>query len=108
MPIIKCFNRKCCSFNEEAVDHCINPLFGMTQCPDVIIKYDRPPVNDYARALASNECACGNDKKPRYVFCLRCYKSLPSEIRRELWRRLNIGFDNAYEEAVKYLEENVW
>ena len=106
--IIKCFNRKCGEFDEGAVDHCGAVLVSIRECPKGAIRKDKPPTNDYRKALASNECACGKEKKPRMAFCYRCYSSLPQEIKSELWRRLNIGFENDYEAAVKWLEENIW
>jgi len=108
MPVIKCFNRKCGEFDEGAVDHCGAVLVSITTCPKGIIRKDKPPVGDYARILASNECACGKEKKPRYAFCYGCYQELPDKMRRALWSLIRRGFEEAYEAAVKWLEENVW
>jgi hypothetical protein len=108
MPVIKCFNRKCKKFDEGAVDHCGAVLVSIQNCPNGIIRKDKPPVNDYARALASNECACGKDKKPGYAFCYGDYAALPDKMKRALWKRIGQGFEEAYEAAIKWLEENVW
>ena len=53
--------------------------------------------------LKSDECKCGNDKRPRYSFCYPCYKSLPKEMQAALYRPFGFGYEEAYEEAVEYL-----
>jgi hypothetical protein len=67
------------------------------------------PNNDrqfYLDVLKSNECACGREKPPRYAFCGRCYHSLPGDMMLAIsFLKLGQGFENAYEDAVKYLEE---
>src|SRR4030042_6979323 len=117
MPVIKCYNRKCKEFDEGGVDHCGAGLVSITTCPKGIIRKDKPPVGNYARILASNECACGKEKKPRYAFCYGCYQELPDKMQRDLWKRfyskeyqsrMGYGFEEAYEAAVKWLDENIW
>jgi len=58
----------------------------------------------YYDELMSDECACGNPKQPSRSFCYRCYMALPGDMRRDLWKRLGEGYEEAYEAAVKYLE----
>jgi len=65
-------------------------------------------TNFYIKELMSEECACGNPKKPRFSFCYRCYKKLPKHLQRELYQHVLEGYEQAYDEAIKYLEVNVW
>lgn len=58
----------------------------------------------YMKALKSDECLCERYKHPGYAFCWRCYKSLPVEMQRALYKKIGNGFEAAYEEAVKFLE----
>lgn len=62
----------------------------------------------YFNELMSKRCACGKRKYPRRSFCYADYTALPLELRRALWRRIGSGYEEAYEEAHRYLEENVW
>lgn len=63
----------------------------------------------YLRELMSDECLCGvRDKYPKRSFCYRCYSALPRDLRDGLYRRIGGGYEEAFEEAHKYLTENVW
>lgn len=62
----------------------------------------------YLRELMSNECLCGKEKKPKYSFCYGCYKALPDEMQTLLYALIGQGYEGNFEEAVKWLEENVW
>jgi len=60
----------------------------------------------YLDVLADNECACGREKPPCRVFCGRCYYALPGDLQVDIqFYKLGKGFEKAYEEAVKHLEE---
>lgn len=61
----------------------------------------------YIDMLRSNECLCGRYKKQKLVFCYRCYKKLPVAMQRALYNRLGDGFEEAFEEAVKYLGDDL-
>ncbi len=54
----------------------------------------------------SNQCKCGNYKKPNQSFCYRCYNILPAQMKRNLYKRFTLGYEEAYEEAVIWLTEN--
>lgn len=60
----------------------------------------------YLNVLKSEECQCERPKKKKMALCYNCYSSLPKHLQRELWRKINMGFQEAYEEAVKYLQED--
>ena len=62
----------------------------------------------YMEELNSNGCACDRPKQPQHSFCTRCFAKLPPEMRRNIYRALGHGYEDAYEAAHKYLEENVW
>jgi hypothetical protein len=62
----------------------------------------------YYNELVGSECLCGREKKSRYSFCYRCYKALDPELQRRLYRRIGGGYEEAFEEAHKFLTENVW
>lgn len=110
MGVIKCLNRMCPFFDSDSLDNCSHPLVEIKVCDKSIVtnvdtsKYG----NSYIDALMSNECACGKTKQPKKSFCYRCYKALPRDMQRDLYRRIGNGYEEAFEEAVKYLEVNVW
>jgi len=60
----------------------------------------------YLQELNSEECACGSWKKPRYAFCWVCYHKLPDYMQKELYQRLGDGYEEAYDEAARWLEED--
>jgi hypothetical protein len=62
----------------------------------------------YWKELRGNGCLCGRPKKPRRSFCLRCYRALPADMQRALYRRLTCGYEEAFEEAAAYLHDHVW
>lgn len=71
------------------------------------LKMDRSKNRDWSwfyNELISDECACGRPKKPGYSFCYRCYRSLPGDMQRDLYKRIGEGYEVAYEAAVKWLE----
>jgi hypothetical protein len=62
----------------------------------------------YYIELMSNECACGYPKKRKQSFCYKCFKSLPEEMQKALYRLIGNGYEPAYDEALAYLEMYVW
>jgi len=62
----------------------------------------------YWDELQSEGCLCGRPKKSRHSFCFRCYRALPQDMQRALYRRLGCGYEEAFEEAVRYLQKYEW
>ena len=62
-------------------------------------------VRFYLQELQSEECQCGRWKKPGYSFCFICYRRLPRDMQRALYRRVFDGYEEAYEEAVAFLTD---
>jgi hypothetical protein len=59
----------------------------------------------YISELRSEECQCGKTKKSKMSLCFQCYSSLPKEMQRDLYRPLGRGYEEAYDNAVKLLNE---
>ena len=59
----------------------------------------------YRKMRQSDECICERGKQPGMWFCFRCYKSLPADMQRALWGVMGPEMFEAYDEAVKYLED---
>jgi len=57
----------------------------------------------YIDALASEECHCGRWKKSKMSLCYKCYSSLPDDLKKGLWRRIEDGYGEAYDDAVGWL-----
>jgi len=62
----------------------------------------------YLEMLKSEQCLCERGKKPGKAFCYGCYKRLPYRMQEDLYKRVGQGFEEAYEAATKYLQENIW
>jgi len=58
----------------------------------------------YARELHSEGCICGRPKRRGYSFCYPCYKALPPDMQRDLYQKIGAGYEEAYEDAVGWLE----
>ncbi len=54
------------------------------------------------RAVA---CKCGAQKKPMESFCYTCYKALPRDTQKDLYKRFEQGYVTVYEQAVDTLTE---
>jgi hypothetical protein len=63
-------------------------------------------VQFYIDQLKSNGCYCGAAKQRGRSFCYSCYMALPKDLRGALWKRMLCGYEEAYEEACQWLEEN--
>jgi len=64
----------------------------------------RPDLHHYVSHLAGTRCTCGEGKRAGHPFCLNCYERLPADMRRALYRKLEKGFETAFDQAVSYLE----
>ena len=62
----------------------------------------------YTAMLVSEECLCGKTKLRSNSFCYSCYKSLPVEMQRALYRGLGRGYEQAVDAATVWLRRNVW
>jgi hypothetical protein len=72
--------------------------------PPLLAKENQMP-EFYLRELRGEECQCGKAKKSGHSFCWECYKSLPNDMQRALYRRYGYGYEEAYDAAVKWLTE---
>ena len=55
--------------------------------------------------LAGLRCRCGAVKIPRQTFCRRCYRLLPMDLGKALYRRMGLGYEEAYAAACAWLED---
>jgi hypothetical protein len=46
---------------------------------------------------------CGRAKQPGKSFCYGCYKKLPPEKQKALYRKIGSGYEQAYDDAHTYL-----
>lgn len=56
------------------------------------------------RELYGEICRCGGSKVSKQTFCRGCYMSLPRDVRLMLYQRIGAGYENAYAEAVRFLD----
>lgn len=111
MGVVKCFNRECHYHDIEMVDNCSHPIVERSKCKDAVLRKEddrRGGNNHYLRDLMSNECLCGKTKKKGHSFCYEDFKALPQDLKNDLYSRMGDGYEQAYDAAVKWLEENVW
>ena len=59
----------------------------------------------FIESLKSEECQCERPKKRGFAFCYGCYQRLPQGMRRALYRPVGEGFEQAYEDACRYLND---
>lgn len=57
----------------------------------------------YLTEKKSEECQCGRWKKPGNSLCAGCWHRLPVHMQADLYARLGDGYEEAYDQAVKYL-----
>ena len=118
MGIIKCFNTECRDFSRSEVNNCSRPLTLIQECPEADVRKAGDKMSEgggqenkdwafYMKELRSNECACGATKKRGYVFCYKCFKNLPQEMQVDLYKKLGEGYEDAREEAGRYLESRL-
>jgi len=60
-------------------------------------------IKFYIEQLKGDECQCGRAKKNYMSFCYYCWKKLPFNMQRELYKKIRSGYEEAYDEAVEYL-----
>lgn len=58
----------------------------------------------YLSELKSEECQCGKAKKSGKSFCYHCFKNLPDDFQKDLYLPIGGGYEEAYENSVKFLE----
>lgn len=55
-------------------------------------------------SLGSTVCgACGGVKREKMSHCTSCYYALPQFMRKALYKRFGEGYEEAYEDSLKYL-----
>ena len=59
----------------------------------------------YISELKSEECQCGEWKRSGMSFCYKCYVSLPRLVQKALYTSFGQGYEEAYDEAIKYLSD---
>jgi hypothetical protein len=72
------------------------------------LKAERQEKKDklwYIREFRSNECTCGNTKRPGSAFCYTCFMKLPYTYRMATYQRMGEGYEEAYENAVEWLRK---
>lgn len=57
------------------------------------------------KELQSNYCYCGRAKDSMQTFCKRDYYALPKSKRHALYNRIDEGYEEAYQDARKFLYE---
>jgi len=57
----------------------------------------------YFSELKSDGCMCGRPKQSGRSFCYGCYKKLPPEVQKALYRKIGNGYEQAYDDAHTYL-----
>jgi hypothetical protein len=56
-------------------------------------------------SLRSDECpACLGHKEPGKSFCFGCYKLLPEKVKRDLYKGINDGYAEIWDEAKEILK----
>ncbi len=58
------------------------------------------------KALKSGTCLCGHAKQTGMAFCFACWKKLPENIRRALYRKIGDGFTASFTAARSFLTPN--
>jgi hypothetical protein len=62
-------------------------------------------VTDLLSELIGTVCRCKAAKESRRTFCKRCYFRLRKDLQRRLYRRMGDGYEEAYRDATKFLDE---
>lgn len=123
--LIKCFNTRCRDFSRDRCNNCARPLQLIQECAEGVVRregaessrlkaesVDRKALSQekrdklwYIREFRSNECTCGNTKRPGSAFCYGCFMKLPYTYRMATYQRMGEGYEDAYENAVQWLRE---
>jgi hypothetical protein len=57
------------------------------------------------RGLGSTNCeGCGKSKRPKMSHCRACYFTLPQKMRTALYQGFGEGYEEAFEESLRYLK----
>lgn len=95
-----------------AFDYVDNDLVGMTfadafRCTDGNTVVVRPIVSviDILNMLRSERCVCLVNKQTGRSSCYGCYRSLPPELQRNLYRKFRAGYEQAFLASLIYLIE---
>ncbi len=59
----------------------------------------------YIGELKSEQCQCERPKQRGRAVCYKCWLRLPDNLRHALYRPVGGGFEQAYEEAYRYLND---
>ena len=59
----------------------------------------------YVDVLTGEECQCGNYKKRKMALCYNCWQKLPEHMQKDVYKRIHSGFEEAYDEAVEWLND---
>lgn len=62
---------------------------------------------DLIKELAGAQCRCGKAKRRATTFCTGCYFSLTQRMQLSLYQKMGAGYEEAYEEAIKYLDAKI-
>lgn len=106
--IISCYNNECSFYDADKSDNCGKTIKSIQKCVRAIVKKGGKSQSWYYDELMSNECACGKPKKRGMSFDYHCYKALPPEMQRALYKRISEDYEDAYEDACQWLTENIW
>ena len=68
-----------------------------------VLTQDQKDKLECFQALKNGTCRCGAAKQTGMAFCFACWRHLPENIRRALYRRIGQGFEAAYRVACEYL-----
>lgn len=59
----------------------------------------------YLEVLKNEECQCGNFKQYKKAVCYNCWGKLPDHMQKDLYKGIMFGFEEAYDDAVKWLND---
>ena len=60
--------------------------------------------SDLFKELIGGSCRCGKSKRPHETFCRSCYWSLGNLQRKDLYKRMGEGYEEAYAAAAAFLD----
>lgn len=73
-------------------------------CPGIFRKGKIMELTELFNELEGEKCRCGAKKVSMQTFCGKCYRSLSPEKRRALYNRIGQGYEEAYADAVNFLD----
>ena len=104
-------NAECGKRNEAKEPHATSVAPGAMAVRKPQSAQSAQPQSDlefYVKSLASEECLCCKDKLRGNSFCRSCFRALPEDMQKALYRRLGGGYEAAYDAAVVWLQKNRW